>query len=394
MARTRNEHYEYVERDGLFRKRVKDATGKYVAIYGETPEDVTKQLIDFYEQRDIDAEEMKDPLFSVYARRWLELNCGNLTKATQKGYLTVLNNHIIPFLDDLRMSEIRPRDIKVVITRAGQMSESVHNKTYMLLKRILTTAYEDRIISTNPCPQMHNGGKKPEEKTALTDKQVEVLLNALEGTRTHLFCMIALYAGLRREEILALKWDCIELDNVPRIEVKRSLKHERNKAVISDQLKTKAARRTVHIPNRLVIELRKAKDSSSSEYVFANRTGGPLSYTQFRHLWHTVESRSVGERTYYKYTDGKKIQFTVKAEKGERAKCRKYSYTIDFEVTPHQLRHTYITNLLLAGTDIKTVQYLAGHEKSKTTLDIYAHLTYNRPEDIIDKVNCAFQNKK
>ena len=36
MARTRNEHYEYVERDGLFRKRVKDATGKYVAIYGET----------------------------------------------------------------------------------------------------------------------------------------------------------------------------------------------------------------------------------------------------------------------------------------------------------------------------------------------------------------------
>ena len=106
MARTRNEHYEYVERDGLFRKRVKDATGKYVAIYGETPEDVTKQLIDFYEQRDIDAEEMKDPLFSVYARRWLELNCGNLTKATQKGYLTVLNNHIIPFLDDLRMSEM------------------------------------------------------------------------------------------------------------------------------------------------------------------------------------------------------------------------------------------------------------------------------------------------
>ena len=143
-----------------------------------------------------------------------------------------------------------------------------------------------------------------------------------------------------------------------------------------------------------MVELRKAKDSSSSEYVFANRTGGPLSYTQFRHLWHTVESRSVGERTYYKYTDGKKVQFTVKAEKGERAKCRKYSYTIDFEVTPHLLRHTYITNLLLAGTDIKTVQYLAGHEKSKTTLDIYAHLTYNRPEDIIDKVNCAFQNKK
>lgn len=43
------------------------------------------------------------------------------------------------------------------------------------------------------------------------------------------------------------------------------------------------------------------------------------------------------------------------------------------------LRHTYITNLLFKGVDIKTVQYLAGHERAKITLDIYAHLTYSRP---------------
>ena len=67
-----------------------------------------------------------------------------------------------------------------------------------------------------------------------------------------------------------------------------------------------------------------------------------------------------------------------------------FIYTIDFEVTPHILRHTYITHLLLASVDIKTVQYLAGHEHSKITLDIYAHLTYNRPEEILRKVNLAF----
>nr|WP_242958805.1 tyrosine-type recombinase/integrase [Flavonifractor sp. An112] len=60
------------------------------------------------------------------------------------------------------------------------------------------------------------------------------------------------------------------------------------------------------------------------------------------------------------------------------------------KVTPHILRHTYITNLLLRGVDIKTVQYLAGHERAKITLDIYAHLTYNRPEEIIEKINMAF----
>ena len=62
----------------------------------------------------------------------------------------------------------------------------------------------------------------------------------------------------------------------------------------------------------------------------------------------------------------------------------------EFDITPYILRHTYITNLLLAGVDIKTVQYLAGHECAKITLDIYAHLTYNRPEEILEKVNAAF----
>ena len=64
-------------------------------------------------------------------------------------------------------------------------------------------------------------------------------------------------------------------------------------------------------------------------------------------------------------------------------------YTLDFEVTPHQLRHTYITNLLYAGVDPKTVQYLAGHENSKTTMDIYAKVKYNKPDELFDVVNQA-----
>ena len=68
----------------------------------------------------------------------------------------------------------------------------------------------------------------------------------------------------------------------------------------------------------------------------------------------------------------------------------KIKYTLDFDVTPHQLRHTYITNLLYAGVDPKTVQYLAGHENSKTTMDIYAKVKYNKPEELFGVVNSAF----
>ena len=68
----------------------------------------------------------------------------------------------------------------------------------------------------------------------------------------------------------------------------------------------------------------------------------------------------------------------------------KVVYSLDFEVTPHQLRHTYITNLIHASVDPKTVQYLAGHENSKITMDIYAKVKYNRPDDVVKAMGGAF----
>ena len=65
-------------------------------------------------------------------------------------------------------------------------------------------------------------------------------------------------------------------------------------------------------------------------------------------------------------------------------------YSLDFEVTPHQLRHTYITNLIHSSVDPKTVQYLAGHESSKITMDIYAKVKYNRPDELVRTMENAF----
>ena len=125
--------------------------------------------------------------------------------------------------------------------------------------------------------------------------------------------------------------------------------------------------------------------------MIANRDGGPLSGTQWARLWKYITVRSTKERTYTRYVNGQKIKHTVTPELGKRAAHNKtVVYSMDFQVTPHQLRHTYITNLLLSGVDVKTVQVLAGHEHAKITLDIYAHLTYNQPKDLISKVTAAF----
>ena len=77
-----------------------------------------------------------------------------------------------------------------------------------------------------------------------------------------------------------------------------------------------------------------------SEYVVSNRDGEPLSYTQFKRLWQDIVTRTVKERSYYRYEDGKRVKHTVTPVLGEKAAHNgKVVYSLDFEVTPHQLRH-------------------------------------------------------
>lgn len=390
MARPKKPKYEYVEKLNLYRKRVKDVNGKYVAVYGRTPDELTEKLVEFSELQALGAENKDNPFFNDYAQRWMDLHSANLTFGGRTDYQSCIDCNIKPYMQGKRIKEVRPDDIKELMLGVVEKSESIYNKTYMLVKQILTSACENGLITTNPCPTIHKGGVPAKERQALTREQTAVLLDAVKNTKAYLFCMIGLYAGLRREEILGLKWDCVRLDKTPCIEVQRALRFEHNRPVVSDRLKTKASRRVIPIPPQLVEALKEEKSISDSEFVIRNSEDGPISGTQFKRLWNYVVRRTEKDRVYYRYVDGVKTAHHVEAKLGEKAKRGGFTYTIDFEVTPHILRHTYITNLLLAGVDVKTVQYLAGHERAKITLDIYAHLTYNRPEEILGKVNLAF----
>ena len=383
MARPKKPKYEYVEKLNLFRKRVKDISGKYVAVYGRTPDELTEKIMVFQEQQALGAENRDDPFFNDYAQRWMDLHGANLTFGGRTDYQSCIDCNIKPHMQGKRIKEIHPDDIKELMLGVADKSESIYNKTYMLVKQILASACENGLIATNPCPAPHKGGIPAKERQALTKEQAAILLDAVKDTKAYLFCMIGLYAGLRREEILGLKWDCVHLEVTPCIEVQRALRFEHNRPVVSDRLKTKASRRIVPIPPQLVKALKEEKAVSNSEFVIRNSEDGPISGTQFKRLWNYVVRRTAKDRIYYRYVDGVKTAHYVEARLGARAKRGGFTYTIDFEVTPHILRHTYITNLLLAGVDVKTVQYLAGHERAKITLDIYAHLTYNRPEEIL-----------
>ena len=358
--------YTSVERKGIqyYRTRILDADGKQVSLYATTCEELYEKQLAARRQVQEILFHRQHPTVAEYCEKWLVMQSAKVSAATLKGYASNMRNYVIKPMGDMYMEEVTADDIRLALVPLSKKSEGLYNKVNMLIKCV---------FYSNPCAGISGkGGKPAQKKEALSDQQVAVLLETIKGLPPYLFVMIGLYAGLRREEALALQWDCVFLDvPTPYISVRRAWRAEHNRPVISTVLKTKAARRDIPIPKCLADCLREAKATSTSDYVIADSEGQPLSYSQFKRVWQYIVVRSTKERTYYKYVNGQSIKYTVKPTLGTSQKNNpRIVYTLDFEVTPHQLRHTYITN-------------------SKTTMDIYAKVKYNKPEELFDVVNQA-----
>lgn len=182
--------------------------------------------------------------------------------------------------------------------------------------------------------------------------------------------------------------------NAPYIAVKQALSWENCQPVITSKLKSKAAYRNIPLPPQLVDCLLDQKNKNSdSPYVIQMKNGGALTEASFQSLWGIVNARKTGE-TKRKRKDGDVLKkVVIEKELGQSCPNHAFTFSIDFIVTPHILRHTYITNLFLSGMDVKTVQYLAGHATVEMSLNTYTHLVNNKPTDLIDGVLSVLDKK-
>ena len=397
MAKKKSDIPQYgtVMRSGVqyFRTRVTDADGKQVSLYATTCEELYKKETEARQQIEDIIFRRENPTVAEYCEKWLYMKSAKISRGTLRGYRNAMDNYIIKPLGDMYLSDVTADDIKLAMIPVSKMSQGYYSTVNMLMKCIFYSAERSNLLDYNPSAGISaKGGKPKKKKDALTDEQAKKLLDAIRGLPPYVFVMIGLYAGLRREEILALQWDCVFLDvPTPYISVQRAWRSNHGRPEISTVLKTNASKRDVPIPKRLIDCLQEAKAASKSKFVVADSNGEPLSYSQFQRVWQYIVVRTAKPRYRYKYVNGQSIKILVNPTLGEHQKNNpKIVYSQDFEVTPHQLRHTYITNLLYAGVDPKTVQYLAGHKNSKTTMDIYAKIKYNKPEQLCGVVNAAF----
>ena len=165
--------------------------------------------------------------------------------------------------DAIKNGEILADDIKMALVPVSKKSASVFKSVNILLKCIFESAVESNVISYNPTRFLaaKGGGVPKKDKEALTDEQARRLIETCRGLPPYVFVMLGLYAGLRREEILALKWECVFLDtDAPFLSVRRAWHTENNQPVILTELKTRAAHRNIPCPPRLVEALKEAKN--------------------------------------------------------------------------------------------------------------------------------------
>lgn len=364
---------------GGYRFNFKQANGKYTTLRAATVPEmdalIRKKIKERDEQFQVSPPQEKGITVSEVADRWLRVaEDGKAHNTVMSLHNSVM--HIKAALGDKPITSVLPADVDDMLLNLPGKSANHRHKVLLTFRRICTYAVDNRFLATDPTAHKKPSGAKAEEVTALTREQQAALLDAVKGTRVWLFCLLLLRTGLRPEEARGLTWDAVDLDAAV-LTVKQTVTFHGNRAVVSDALKTKAARRRLPIPGDLLEALRAERQTSTSDFVIHDKDGKPLSNIAYHNLWKYVTCR------------------TREPDEPLRKKHSRIDRPLTFTCTPYQLRHTYITELCAhsaeTGLDIKTIQYLAGHSNPSMTLRIYAHVQSGRDADTAQKVQSIFK---
>ena len=391
MAKRAAPEFYYSEKRQAYRKRLKNPlTGAWdVEVWGRTKAECRAKADARAAELAGAAAERLAPggvLVYEYAQTWYKLNTHGLGTKRCEDYQNAINNHICPAIGNKRLDSVTLDDGLDILQHSPQ-SKSSQQKIVTTLKRIFKAAADNDLIRRSPFTDLKPGGKPAAEKEPLTKEQQAALLAAVKGKDVETLVLLCLYLGLRREEALGLKWDCVYLDAAtPYVDVRRALRWEHNKPVLGDKLKSKAAYRKLPIPPLLLAHLRALPHKG--DFVCHRANGEAHSASSYRRAWEDITEQEIRPVTYKSNRTGEPVTRELAA--GDKVPYRRAVACLDFHLTPHILRHTYITELFTSGADVKTVQYLAGHSSVQITLNIYTHLMANRPEDTAGAVLAAF----
>jgi integrase len=340
------------------------ATGKYkqqwVSVKG-TKKDAEKKLAELLHQFDTGTfiKPGKTTL-AEFLERWLkDYAWPNLAPRTAEGYEDIIRRHIIPSLGNIPMMQLKPEHIqryysdKLAKGRCdgkGALSAQSVRHHHMVLHKALDCAMQWGLLTRNAADAVTAPHAQRPEMQTWNEDDIRHFLKAAKGTPYHPIFYLALFTGMRRSELLALRWCDVDL-LFSQIYVSRSLHHLRDGNSVFRQPKTDKGRRTVALPPSAVLILEEhrqkqtldramlGKSLNEDDLVFSGPEGKPLLPNTVTHAWIKLVRR-IGLKN----------------------------------IRLHDARHSHASLMLKQGIHPKVVQERLGHASIQVTLDLYSHV--------------------
>lgn len=335
-----------------------------------------------------------------FTDRWLEeYGAQKLAPKTLESYKSELNDKVLPTIGHFKLTELRPANINSFLLslskdgarkdgKSGGYSKGSIAKTSAVLSSVLRTAVDWELIERNPMDKVRLQAEPTAEKLKFfTPEQASTFLEFIEQpykiqTKGHkrtddtgkeytvgdyeitkevpeqfrVLFNLAIFSGLRKGELLALKWSDIDFDT-DQIHVTRSVSVVNGQPIYKAP-KTRNSIRSVTIPRFLSVRLRALKTVQTryrlsvgtfwqgEDWVFTQENGKMMNYSTPHHTMHDIISR---------YNTGKPEHKQIP------------------HIPFHGLRHTSATLLIASKQDVRTVSSRLGHSQASTTMNIYAH---------------------
>jgi integrase len=302
--------------------------------------------------------------------RWLPHSATRVRPSTHRRYLGLVRRHIVPRIGRVKLAKLRPSHAQAVLDAmiAGGASSASVVQCHRVLSSALRTAVKWHILATNPAAGVSPPRVERREIHVPDALAIRRLLEESRSTEAYVPVVIAAATGMRRGEVLGLRWRDVDLD-VGKARVVATLQRVRGDLVFVSP-KTDQARRTITLPPFAIEALRRHRREQAERRLLV----GPA--------W--VDVDVVVDRG-----DGTPLDPDTFTHRFERAAERAGLRTNGRRVSLHGLRHAYATTMLVSGVHPKVVSEALGHANIAFTMRVYQHVLPTMGEQAAAAIEAA-----
>lgn len=288
-----------------------------------------------------------------FISRWLkDWAAANTSNKTYQRYEQILRRHVEPHIGKLAIQKVRAADIQSVQAKAAAagLADRTRLHVHRVLHRMLKHAAQWGVVHQNVAALIDAPTVAGKEIDILTSAELKKVLASIQGRSIHAVAITALGTGMRRSEILALRWQDIDLDaGVLRVE--RSLEQTQRGGLLYKAPKTRHGRRTITLPASLTSALRAHWKTQQEQRLMLGLGKAPPEGLVFCELDGSPRSPNALTKEWSALMGKAKLKATF-----------------------HSLRHTHASTLIASGLDVLTISRRLGHGSPAITLGVYGHL--------------------